>query len=386
MQIGSMSIRTKVAVASAALTSCAVIAVIALTINLMSRASTQEAEARARALMGEFNATVTQELSSVLEVVNTSVAAVESAIRAQSNRDVLGQMIEGILQTRPDLVGATLAFEPNALGDDRLNVGARYSDAAGRFLPYFYHGQEGRVEVELLDMSPEAGIETWYSRPLRENRSLVTSPYSYTVGEKDVLMTTISGVVRKDRKAVGILTGDLALDRLSTRIGEMRPFGEGRIFLVSNDGRWIAHEDPARLGQPVTDAEKILIPGDKALHHVTLSGEKTMLLNDSVRFAGMDEVWTLVMTVPTATVMANVVSTRNLTVLAAAALLAATLVLVWLGAQAISRPIEAMTMAMRRLAEGKMDTAIPHTGRGDEIGAMASAVEVFRDNAVDARR
>jgi len=54
--------------------------------------------------------------------------------------------------------------------------------------------------------------------------------------------------------------------------------------------------------------------------------------------------------------------------------------------RSISRPIQALTTKMGELAEGKLDTAIPYSGRRDEIGAMASAVEVFRDNAVNARR
>jgi methyl-accepting chemotaxis protein len=50
----------------------------------------------------------------------------------------------------------------------------------------------------------------------------------------------------------------------------------------------------------------------------------------------------------------------------------------------ISRPITAMTQAMRRLAERDMKTEIPGTGRTDEIGGMASAVQVFKDNMIKA--
>ena len=52
----------------------------------------------------------------------------------------------------------------------------------------------------------------------------------------------------------------------------------------------------------------------------------------------------------------------------------------------ITTPITAMTDAMRHLADGHLDTAIPATGRGDEIGKMASAVEVFKDNALRVQR
>ncbi|KTS37193.1 chemotaxis protein [Methylobacterium indicum] len=46
---------------------------------------------------------------------------------------------------------------------------------------------------------------------------------------------------------------------------------------------------------------------------------------------------------------------------------------------AISRPLGRMTAAMHRLAAGDTATAIPAIQRGDEIGAMGRAVQVFKD-------
>ena len=52
----------------------------------------------------------------------------------------------------------------------------------------------------------------------------------------------------------------------------------------------------------------------------------------------------------------------------------------------ISRPVAAMTAAMRALAGGDAGVAVPSIGRGDEIGAMASAVQVFKDNLIHTRQ
>ncbi|KQP29187.1 chemotaxis protein [Methylobacterium sp. Leaf102] len=51
----------------------------------------------------------------------------------------------------------------------------------------------------------------------------------------------------------------------------------------------------------------------------------------------------------------------------------------------ISRPLGRMTAAMGRLAGGDAATEIPAVGRRDEIGAMAGAVQVFKDNMLHAR-
>ena len=54
--------------------------------------------------------------------------------------------------------------------------------------------------------------------------------------------------------------------------------------------------------------------------------------------------------------------------------------------RAISRPIVRMTETMAVLAKGDLTVAIPAIGRRDEIGEMADAVQVFRDNALEVER
>jgi len=54
--------------------------------------------------------------------------------------------------------------------------------------------------------------------------------------------------------------------------------------------------------------------------------------------------------------------------------------------RAISRPVIAMTGSMNELASGNLSTEIPAIGRTDEIGQMADAVQVFKDNAIEVDR
>ncbi|MGQ9365310.1 methyl-accepting chemotaxis protein [Azospirillum sp. ST 5-10] len=55
-------------------------------------------------------------------------------------------------------------------------------------------------------------------------------------------------------------------------------------------------------------------------------------------------------------------------------------------ARGISRPIRRLTGVMTRLADGDTSVAIDGVGRRDEIGAMAAAVEVFKENRIQADR
>ncbi|MEQ9639215.1 MAG: methyl-accepting chemotaxis protein [Alphaproteobacteria bacterium] len=60
--------------------------------------------------------------------------------------------------------------------------------------------------------------------------------------------------------------------------------------------------------------------------------------------------------------------------------------LAWLLSSAIANPVRAMTSAMGRLADGDLDVDVPAQGRGDEIGEMAGAVQVFKENAEQNKR
>jgi signal transduction histidine kinase len=69
----------------------------------------------------------------------------------------------------------------------------------------------------------------------------------------------------------------------------------------------------------------------------------------------------------------------------AASLIIATLMGVLL-TRGIATPITRMTSAMTTLAKGDSAVDVPGAGRDDEIGAMAAAVQIFKDNMIERQR
>jgi methyl-accepting chemotaxis protein len=57
----------------------------------------------------------------------------------------------------------------------------------------------------------------------------------------------------------------------------------------------------------------------------------------------------------------------------------------WMIGRSISRPLGQLGARMRGLADGALDGDIPGIERGDEVGAMAATVQIFKDNAVRIR-
>jgi methyl-accepting chemotaxis protein len=65
------------------------------------------------------------------------------------------------------------------------------------------------------------------------------------------------------------------------------------------------------------------------------------------------------------------------------------LVLVGIGvliiARSVARPLSVITNTIKRVAEGAEGVEVPHTNRGDEIGALARAIQIFKE-AMDRNR
>jgi methyl-accepting chemotaxis protein len=84
--------------------------------------------------------------------------------------------------------------------------------------------------------------------------------------------------------------------------------------------------------------------------------------------------------------MLTVASARHLGYWASIIAIVAGLALAFVIGRGIARPIQQMTAIMRALADGTTDLLIPYADRRNEIGAMADAVRVFRDNKIKADR
>jgi methyl-accepting chemotaxis protein len=82
----------------------------------------------------------------------------------------------------------------------------------------------------------------------------------------------------------------------------------------------------------------------------------------------------------------NTTATFQFMMIAMAVVAAVVAALATLIGRGISGPIGAMTASMGRLADGDLEVDIPAQGQTNEIGKMAQAVQVFKENAHKVRR
>ncbi len=92
--------------------------------------------------------------------------------------------------------------------------------------------------------------------------------------------------------------------------------------------------------------------------------------------------WAVAAVQPEDEALAPVVEMRNMTMMVGGGLLLVAALLSMLFARSISRPISRLTDTMDALAAGDLSVEVKGASRSDEIGAMARAVEVFRENGL----
>jgi methyl-accepting chemotaxis protein len=79
---------------------------------------------------------------------------------------------------------------------------------------------------------------------------------------------------------------------------------------------------------------------------------------------------------------ASIASSITISLAVGAVALTVGLLLAWLIGRGITKPVVSLTSAMGALAGGNLDVEIAGRDRADEVGTMANAVQVFKDNAL----
>ena len=189
-------------------------------------------------------------------------------------------------------------------------------------------------------------------------------------------------------RKIGVLAFQLPASRLAPVIDNRTGLGEtgetaivGADGLVRSDSPFTAEIDilAATIASPAIDSAVGGAAGEATLPHHR--GAETLIAAAPVAVAP-GVTWALATLMQTREVFAPIEAMRN-TMLGIAALL---LALVAAGglvfSRTITRPITRLTDTMKALAEGQLETEVVGASRSDELGAMAKAVEVFKQNAL----
>jgi methyl-accepting chemotaxis protein len=226
----------------------------------------------------------------------------------------------------------------------------------------------------------------WYKDAVKLDGPLLTDPYNDAASNALVISAVVP--VKRDGELVGVAGTDFPLEGLVGMIGKVDLGGMGSAFLVNGDGTVLVHPDPALVSKSLADMFPQATPAidGKGFMQTELGGKQVLV--SFLPIAGLPVGnWYLGLIVDRDIANASIGEFRLAasigTVVGVVAMIG---VLALLLSRLVVEPVVRMTGMMSRLARGDVSEEIPAADRTDEIGRMAAAVAVFRDNAIERNR
>jgi methyl-accepting chemotaxis protein len=204
-------------------------------------------------------------------------------------------------------------------------------------------------------------------------------------GEVESFMAT--PVFDNRAKLVGVLAVAVSTASVNAIMAKSEGLGEtgesffvGPDFLMRSDSRFSEADDSlvTTFQSPVVEAA---LAGTSAVGTSTDYRNMSMMLTaEPLSFGGAN--WAVVTAIGENEAFAPITSMRNMILAVGGGLLALAALVGYFFARSVSRPISRLTTTMEKLADGDLDVEVRGADRKDEIGAMARAVEVFRENGL----
>ncbi|MBF7141821.1 methyl-accepting chemotaxis protein [Pseudomonas sp. hsmgli-8] len=344
------------------------------------------------------------------QMAQLSTARKRHDFGAAALREEANQALSLAFKRNRDVLAVWAVFQPNAFdGDDAGFVAdlARGSNETGRFSSYWsrYDGNDSNSAINEDDLSKTeinaSGLpfNSWYTCALQAGKLCLLEPYADTSDGKTLLMTTLAVPIRVEGKVVGVAGVDLALNALQVSAvkakGELFE-GAGHIMVLSSKGVLAADSNtPDTLGKTLEAA--LGGEGRETLQQLQGGTAKVVPHGDLIRVVypvvpveGVPA-WGVVIDLPRNVLLADALQLqalldRSQTSGALQALMVAIvagllgLVVLWLTASGVTRPITSVALMLKDIASGEGDlTRRIHYARKDELGELANWFNRFLD-------
>jgi len=371
------------------------------------QAKAAEQAVRVQKTFGESLTVVTALADQIKDMRNM---AAKRSLDAGAVREELNQSLKTAFERNSKVLGIWLAFEPNGLdGKDSefANDAARQSNEAGRFATYWSRaGGAGlntiMVEDDMTKTTQNINgtpYNSWYTCPRDSKRTCLLDPYADTVGGKEMLMTTISVPLLVDGKSIGVVGIDIALDALqAAALDSQRDLfdGAGHMLIVSGTGVLAGFSvDASKVGKSIGDT--LGADGKEVLQLLNAGTPKILEQGELIRAVypvspiADSKAWGIVIDLPKKVLLADSVKLQTVlddaqqsgtikAVLVAVAAGLVGLLLIWLTASGVTRPINSVAEMLKAIASGDGDlTQRLHYSKKDELGELVSWFNRFLD-------
>ncbi len=250
----------------------------------------------------------------------------------------------------------------------------------------------GVQETGAMHMWPEADLpegydprkRPWYKGAVAKNHSVLTNPYADASTNR--LIISVAAPVQSGGTLLGVIGADFDLDTLVNMLAQTDLDGKGEAFLVNSEGKILVHNNKDLVDKTLADAYPVNTPAISAKMTEVEAADGQSLIT-FIPIQGLPVDWYVALSMDKKLAYANLATFRLSAAIATT--LAAIIMIGVLGfflTKLVANPIRNITSAMRQLAHGDNNVQVEGVDREDEIGAMANAVLVFKQNAIEQER
>jgi methyl-accepting chemotaxis protein len=367
----------------------ALVGVTALWYTGVRQGSKIDVEEKLNAIVAEYTTRIESKIVGQLKFAQAVAAISETETTSGSpDRATLLSSVSKLLAKDTSVQSVAIMFEPNAFdGKDQWYKDMDGMTADGRFIARVQ--REGdKIVVATAGMGKEDGIQQLYYVPLSTGKNWIVPPFRTAKDKKTEFVSAAAVPIMGPKgRAIGVASVEVNLETMQGLINELKPLESGYSTLISDAETWIANPDAALSGQPVADKTilKTLQKMEQDLNKQSWNAQNThdsqFYLAVKIPFLGTKNYWTLITSANHSAMFATANAGLFWGATFSALAVLFSLALIWLIARRMASPINAITGVMSDLAAGKHIADVPFSDRENELGSMARAVGVFKENA-----
>lgn len=314
--------------------------------------------------------------------LSKSLSAVKNeALGLDLSRENVQGILEIYLSGNPDLESVFTCWEPDAFdGLDVAYEGLEGTDSSGRFITRCRRSKGGTISVEsMLGYESTAPgtrggrVGDYYMLPRTTQKEYVSAPFASEVREDHSQLIRLTTPIVSGGIFYGIVGVDLYLDALGESVANAdSSFPGSELCLYSHDGSLVA-----RTGTVLDGSEAYALPESNQQSALPRTGE-WLVRAAQVSIGSCPTPWRAELAIPMESVTAAARGLMWRQLVLGGLLTAGALLLMWVIAGGIVRPIRQTAAAMADISKGEGDlTRRLELDTEDEVAELAEAFNEF---------
>ena len=291
-------------------------------------------------------------------------------------------------------LGSWFAEEPNAFDGKSRETAEDLATGTfkdGSFNPYWTKRKDGSITLSTFESDYKA---EWYALAAGSGKGAMSQPYKESSTGEGFTMASIAFPVVSGGKRIGVTGIDVSLKTLYDKLSKLKPFGEGRVLLLSQTGKWIVAPTEDLLmkeydGEGLDVVKKALASGEAGRVENLSFGELSAFDRVVYPFAlpDINTSWVVLVDVPRAAITAPIHEQTTMMIVGGLLVLGAVLAGLYFAVRFfVQKPLAGLVSDVATLSDGVYTQPVSGQQRSDETGSVAKALEGFRHQLADTKR